>query len=145
VQPPAELAERHRCPRGQFPRGPAELRRVDPVEATAEGGAGQPLQRGLQHRPQRRAVGRRDQMDGAALERDADGGPVRDRVGQLARVERDDPRPERHVRVRRLLGLQADEVLDHVERGTGGALQQQLAPQQRTVEVPVREHEPDPR
>ena len=99
VQQPAQLAEGPRLLGDQRARRRGQLGRVDAVQPGAEARPGHPLQRRLQHRPQRRAVGRADQVDGRALQRDPDRVPARHRRGQLGRVEAGDPGPERHVRV----------------------------------------------
>ena len=57
-----------------------------------------------------------------------------ERGAELERVEVADARPERDVRVGRLLRLQPDEPLDPLERGPVLALQEPLAPQERAVE-----------
>ena len=59
---------------------------------------------------------------------------------QLGRVEPLQPRREGEVGREILLCLQADQVLDHLERGHRGALQQVLPRQQRAVEVAGGEH-----
>jgi hypothetical protein len=81
-------------------------------------------------------------VDRGALQRDPDRVPVRDRRGQLGRIEAGDPVPERHVRVHRLLRLQADQVLDHLQRRPAYPLEKELAPQQGTVQRTVRDHDP---
>ena len=91
---------------------------------------------------QRVGVARADQVDGRALQRDPDRGPARHRRGQLLRVEADDPVPERDVRVGRLLGLQPDQVLDHLQRRAVDPVEEELPAQQGTVQGTVRDHDP---
>ena len=62
------------------------------------------------------------------------------RVLQLLRVEPLDPAPQRQIRVGRLLGLHADEMLDDVLGRPIDPLQQQLPPQQGPVERAPAEH-----
>src|SRR3954468_22329539 len=79
-------------------------------------------------------------MDRRALEGNADDTPVLERGGEAARVEPVDPAPESRVRVQRLLRLEADEVLDRVERIARLAVQEKLAGEESAVEFFGTEH-----
>ena len=87
-----------------------------------------------------RASSGRDQVDGAAHHDDANEPAVLEHRAHLVRVQALEPRPQREVGVERVLGLQADEVLDgHVRRHVR-ALQQQLASERGAVQRSIGEH-----
>ena len=134
------VAEGQRLRVDQRPGGGGQLGQVDAGQPPAELAARHPLPDRLQHRPQRQAVPGGDQVDGRALQRDPDRAPVGQRRAQLGRVEAVQPRPQPDVRVLRLLRLQADQVLDGVQRRSPDPAQQQLPVQQRPVERAVAEH-----
>jgi hypothetical protein len=81
-----------------------------------------------------------DEVQGAAHELRA-GGPARlEQLRELGRVEVPDTGPEPDVGLERLLRLQADEVLDRLGDGRGAAFHQELARQQRPVQLTAAEH-----
>ena len=89
----------------------------------------------LRERPKREAVVRGDGVHGAALDHQPDHLAVQDQRFELTGVEVGQPGPQPDVRVRRLLGLEADQVGDHVEGGQAGPLEEELPCQCRAVEL----------
>jgi hypothetical protein len=80
-----------------------------------------------------------------AHDRDPDDLALEQEAPELVRLEPVEPGPEAEVRIARDLGLQADEVLDGLERRELPALEEQLAREGRPVEGPAREEVcPDP-
>jgi len=73
-------------------------------------------------------------MDRAAHEHDPDHIAAFEQRRQLVWVEVRQPRPELVVRRLDVLGLQADELLDRLQRARATRLQQPLTCQQRAVE-----------
>jgi hypothetical protein len=65
----------------------------------------------------------------------ADRLPPCDQIAQLLGPETFDARPERDIRVLGHLRLEADELLDHVDRPRARALEQALTPEQRAVQL----------
>ena len=86
------------------------------------------------------AVRRRDEMEGAADGAHPHGLAALDEPAQLQRIEGLDARPERDIRVDRLLRLEADEPLDDLARRSALAGQQALPRQQRPVEGALVQH-----
>jgi hypothetical protein len=114
-------------------------RRAGHVEQLAPGLVGErhePRPQPLEHRAQpgeagpRAHVGRRRRPERGEVTQ-------HDRVAQLLRAEAVEPRPQRDVRVRRLLRLHPDEPLDRLQRRPGGTHEQTLARQQGAVERAV--------
>ena len=60
-------------------------------------------------------------------------------IAQLLRLEAGEPRPERRVRVERLLRLHGDEVLDRLLGRRGTPLEQPLAGEQRPIQLASRQ------
>jgi hypothetical protein len=73
-------------------------------------------------------------VDRPAHEHDPDCLATLQEARQLERVEVRQPCPELEVRCLDVLGLQADELLDRLQRGRAARLQQPLTSQQRAVE-----------
>ncbi len=98
------------------------------------------LQHRLRQRPEIEAV-----VCGEEMDRAADGGRPHDRPClqqriELTRFERRQPRPQGDVRIVGNLRLQPDEMRDRGERIERRRLEQQLARQRGSVELPVAEH-----
>ena len=70
----------------------------------------------------------------------ADSPAAGDHRGQLLRVEAVEPAPQPEVRVERVLRLHPDQVLDGAGRPHGPALEEELAPEQRPVQLPPGQH-----
>jgi hypothetical protein len=73
-------------------------------------------------------------MDRPAHEHDPDRLAALEEPRQLVRVEVGQPGPELEVRRLDVLGLQAGELLDRLQRARAAGLQQPLTCQQRAVE-----------
>ena len=89
-----------------------------------------------------------DQVDGGAHERHPYRLASLDQPGQLRWLQPLEARPQADVGRDRHLRLQPHQVLDRCRRGHGAPLQQQLAGQQRAVELPLAEYflrQPRPR
>ena len=88
----------------------------------------------LHQRPEHERISGGDEVDRAAHHDDADDLAVGEQSGQRLGVEPGEPGPEGQIRVRRLLGLQADEVFDGGEDRPVRPLEQQLAGERRPVQ-----------
>ena len=93
-----------------------------------------PLGHDLRQRPERERVLDGGEMDRPAHEPEPDDLPLLQQPPELVRVEALEPRPEPVVRRHDLLGLEPDEVLDHVLHRLVGAAEQVLTLQQRAVQ-----------
>src|SRR5215472_14718369 len=78
-------------------------------------------------------------MDGSAQDRRLDERPASQRPRQRLALEPLEARPERDVRRRRVLRLDAAHPLDRPRQRQARALEQQLSRQHRTVELALRE------
>ena len=83
---------------------------------------------------EREAVAGGDEVNRRPHELRADRSAFGDQSAELLGIEVVEPRPERHVRVSRLLGLHAHEPLGHVDRGVIGPRQKPLPLQQCAVQ-----------
>jgi hypothetical protein len=99
-----------------------------------------PVEGRLHPRSQREGVVGGEHVDGAAQGEEPHRLPSGERAGQLLGVEAVEAGREGEVRRQVLLRLQADEVLDHLQRRDRRAREQVLAQQQRPVEVPAAQH-----
>ena len=96
------------------------------------------VENGLAQGPEHERVGRGNEMDRAAHAHDADDRAVEHQRFELGRIEGMQPRPERDVRVLRLLGLHADEPRNGVGHAVlRCALEQELPGERRVVELAV--------
>src|SRR4051794_41173998 len=136
----AELAERARALFDEPASVGGKALEVQTLERATERAPRGALLDDLERRPQCEGVLGADEVDRGALEGDADDAPVLDGGREAPRVERVDPAPEAGVGVERLLRLEPDEVLDHVDRIARLALQQELAGEKGTVEFLGTEH-----
>ncbi len=84
-------------------------------------------------------VARRDDVQRPALEQRLDEPPTRQRPGELVALEALEPRPERQVRARRGLRLQAAEPLDRLHGRQAVPLEQELSLEQGAVQLAPRE------
>ena len=84
-------------------------------------------------------VPRRDDVERPALEQRLHEPAPRERLRQLVALEALEPRPEREVRARRRLRLQAAEPLDRLHRAQRLPLEQELPLEQGAVELAPRE------
>ena len=98
-----------------------------------------PREHRLRQRPEEQAVVGRDEVDRPAHEVHPHDLALLEQPAELVRPEALEARPERRVRVQRLLRLHADEVVDGVERRELRAAQQQLPLEGRAVEGAVAE------
>jgi hypothetical protein len=89
----------------------------------------------LRERPQHEAVVRRHRMNGAALHDDPNHAPVEEKLFELGGLEVGDSRPEPDVRVPWFLGLETDEMFDHVVRRSCHPFEKMLACQRRPVQL----------
>ena len=94
---------------------------------------------GLHERAQAEAVGGGDEVERAAHDADSHRLAGEQRRLELRRLEALDPRAERDVVVARHLRLQADEVVDHVERRPFDPLEQELTRERRAIQRPIGE------
>jgi len=97
------------------------------------------LQRRLDERPQRQAVVRRDQVDRRPQVRDAHDLALLDEPREILGAEAVEPRPQAVVRRVRVLRLHRDEVAHRLDGASALAPEQELAGEQRAVEVPPRQ------
>jgi hypothetical protein len=88
---------------------------------------------------QEQRVVRDEQVHGAAHHQEPHQRAVLQPGRDGVRVEVLDPGGQGEVRRQVLLGLEPDEVPDHLVRGRGGARQQVLAVQERAVQAPAAE------
>ena len=93
-----------------------------------------PLRHDLRQRLERERVLDGGEMDRPAHEPEPDDLPLLEQPPELVRVEAVESGPEPVVRRHDLLGLEPDEVLDHVLHRHVGAAEQVLALQQRAVQ-----------
>ena len=94
---------------------------------------------GSSGRKRQRVIGG-DQVDRRPHQGGPDRAPILDRLGQLARPEVAETRPERDVRRQRSLRLEPDEVCDRRLGGHRLPLEQELAGEQGPVERALAEH-----
>ena len=113
------------------PAAASTSRSTSPHAPVGVGGA---VDHRVDERAQQQRVARGDEVDRPAHEHDPDGLAAFEERRQLVRVEVRQPRPELEVRRLDVLGLQADELLDRLQRGRAARLQQPLTCQQRAVE-----------
>ena len=137
-----ELAQR---PRPLLDQRPPEVQHrpdVHPLEAHAPGPVAVQLgiEHGLHDRPQRQRILDRDQVDRRAHERHPDQPAGEHVLGDDLGIERVDARPQRDVGRGRHLGLEADEVVDDLDRRRGHPRQQELPGEQGAVERAGVEH-----
>ena len=104
-------------------------------------GAQLTIEHRLHERADGEAVGGGDQVDRAAHHDDAHHLAIDQQPFQRRRVETDEARPQGDVGVARLLRLEADEMVDSVERGHVVALEQQLTGERRPAEGAVGERD----
>ncbi len=98
------------------------------------------IEDGLRQWAQHQGVVGGDQVDGPSHHHDADERPVLEAAAQLVRVEGVEARPQRQVRVERLLGLEAHQPRHDRHRIDGSTLEQELPGQGGPPEGPVGEH-----
>ena len=84
---------------------------------------------------ERPVVARRDDVERAALQQRLHEAAARERLRQLLPLESLEPSPEREIRARCRLRLKAAEPLDGLHRAAGPPLEQQLAGEQRAVQL----------
>jgi hypothetical protein len=84
------------------------------------------IQRRLHEWAQGHRIGRADEVDGRAHQRDPDGGPPGEQLGYVRRPAPGDAAPQAHVPGVRGLRLQPDEMLGRLQRAELGAPQQHL-------------------
>jgi hypothetical protein len=73
-------------------------------------------------------------VDGGSLERCLDRRATLERAGERVALEVGQPRPEAYVAGRRVLGLQAADLLEGLGNWDVGAFEQQLAGKERAIE-----------
>jgi hypothetical protein len=124
------------------------LVQVDAIQCLGEGRVDErALRDGLQDRSHPDRIGGGDQVDRRAQHgRRSDCGAALQQMDQLLGVEVGQARPQRDVRIGRLLCLHADQVLHHPLGWQLYPLQQHLPRQERPIQCPLAEdgcHETD--
>jgi hypothetical protein len=84
-------------------------------------------------------VPRRDDVDGRAHQRGLDGAPALERAREILETEALEARPEPDVPRRRVLRLQAGDLLERPAEGQARPFEEQLTCEQRAVQVARRE------
>jgi hypothetical protein len=78
----------------------------------------------VQRRVEAARIGGGHQMKRPAQQTHPDSAPRLDIISEIRGVEALDPIPERHIRIRRLLRLESDEVLEQACHGAFNAFQE---------------------
>ena len=99
-----------------------------------------PVENRLGEGPQRERVGRGHEVDRPAHDPRANDRPVEEQLPELVGIEVDEARPQRDVGIRRLLRLESDEMLNHVDRRHRDPLEQELAGERGPIEGADGQH-----